>query len=1310
MITKVLKITKMLKIIKPKNIAERIKASKPSKSSTQITMEMVWSVESLLYYPYLLLSLVYLRGYAPAVLSKKLKRLQLFLTLTANRCIEHETSKSSRSADHLTWRYLRMFVDAVKEDLQDLLRHDACLKVAFDDKIPWLQQGLSYISGFLIHLASTSKCTVLAEVNSLQARIEDLAIEAAIVVYSSYNEEMDKTSEALQLKLNHVKPEIDLIQLLTSEATIIAHLKDLSDYVQEALIFLPTFPINSLGWCKEHTKRTELLALIQSLTRQSWSFVNSGSHLAREINGSNVEFFLKFKFIKAAITRMCTGISASSTLDHPTIDLLNFLPINFEVIDSYFNMIKYSKTSSSGRHNMDLVLMGFHEYILDNLLVKDETDLSFTVADEAKKFYDGLLLVAIYLVDHPVQCNGHKKRNESTKVTSSSSVAYGNVSCLTIYGTTGTETKRWKVNVVLQFFVESFKFVSLLKHKATLSPQVLDLTEIAHEELIFLVAILTDLLRQHAELNQFHDLLMCAEVSVHRLSHISESFYGSFMDRGNNEKTWLSLFDYVQEIRSVKVEVRKILYSIAICIKNSTISRNVFDTKSMCASSPSGVIDQLGITYLSDMKQFLKFVEDENDSVLDLENYIGSIKEGLLCLRSLTNHFPEIYDEHDEFYGTKFFGFLENIKLVNKTVSDTCGIKEIDVTVHKVANTSLNLVPSLSANTPRANEEMEGFQEAMNKIKEQLLRGSSELDIISIVGMPGIGKTTLADKIFNDLILTPYFDVHAKCRVTQVYSWKELLLTILNDVLEPADRTEKEDGELANELRQVLLTKRFLILIDDVWDKTAWDDLYMCFRDAQSGSRIILTTRLSDIANYVRCESNTHHLRLFRDDESWTLLQEELFQGERCPPELVDVGFRIAKSCGGLPLFIVLVAGVLKEEKKEADVWKEGKDIHVSKLTRLWQAEGFVQANKEKTTEDAAQDFLEDLISRNLVMAMEKRPNDKVKRGEDMLPEKPEDYRLFVNSSQDEIDLWRPCRSNVCSLKFEMTDPDNLLWPRDLSFIFESFKLVKVLDLESFNIGGIFPSEMQSPIHLRYFAVQTDANSIPSFIAKLSNLETFVVRGLRGEMILPCSLLKMVKLRHIVVKHRASFSLHEYPSESLDNSQLNDLQTFSSPRLSYAIQLNFHMSSISPQKLRELTLSKFRLPWSEISIIGELPNLEILRLLSRAFEGNQWEVNDSEFPELKYLNLDNINISQWSVSDKAFPKLERLVLTKCKQLEEIPSHFGGAISIKSIEVNRCCWSVSNSALEIQRTQHDDMANDAFTVTIQPPDWATRSYS
>ncbi|KAK6789094.1 hypothetical protein RDI58_012893 [Solanum bulbocastanum] len=81
----------------------------------------------------------------------------------------------------------------------------------------------------------------------------------------------------------------------------------------------------------------------------------------------------------------------------------------------------------------------------------------------------------------------------------------------------------------------------------------------------------------------------------------------------------------------------------------------------------------------------------------------------------------------------------------------------------------------------------------------------------------------------------------------------------------------------------------------------------MCFKDTPSESSIILTTRLSNVANYAKYESELHHLRLFRDDESWTLLQQELFQGKSCPPEIVDVGFRIAKKCGGLPLFIVLV-------------------------------------------------------------------------------------------------------------------------------------------------------------------------------------------------------------------------------------------------------------------------------------------------------------------------------------------------------------------------------------------------------------------
>ncbi|KAL3368451.1 hypothetical protein AABB24_009353 [Solanum stoloniferum] len=1187
-------------------------------------------------------------------------------------------------------------------------------------------------------------------------------------------------------------------------------------------------------------------------------------------------------------------------------------------------------------------MTGFHEYIIDNLILKHETDLSFTVADDVKKFYDGLLLLLTYLLDPLSQCSG-----------------FGTIA---IEAESVNSNKSRKSNLVLQFLTVAFKLIecerslmNLQKHKATLEAHILDLIKSSHEELICLRVLLIGVLRQHTVLYEFHNVLMHAEVTANKIAQIIEG--------RSIEEIGLLL----SEIESVHVEVRKVcfqfldaspynmtdgeglirfllkhqdwLLNFDACsipfLKNQIpvikdklfylgsfiaaaivqhrkmhqefkdLVKHVQDIKFVCLfpirdNAPSWCYS----LYLSDVKQFLKFVEtkvdaiclkvpdssshsfpkinglgslycflvklDEMlsskiDSVIDLKLQIGSVKEGLLCLRTLTDHFPEINDEHDEVYSliTRVTAMayeaeyvidscltysyplwykvlwisesVENIKLVNEVVRETCERKKIDVMVHKVKKTSTNLVPSLSANSEGSNEEMESFQEAMDQMKKQLLQGSRQLDVISLVGMPGIGKTTLAEKIYNDPVITSWFDVRAQCRVTQVYSWRGLLLAILSGVLEPIDRNEKEDGELADELRRFLLTKRFLILIDDVWDDKVWDNIHMCFKDARNGSRIILTTRLSNVANYAKCESEPHHLRLFRDDESWTLLQQELFQGKSCPPEIVDVGFRIAKICGGLPLFIVLVAGVLKEKKLiKAELWKEieeslcllnidsleesmsiigfsyrnlpqqlkpcflyfggllkGKDIHVSKLTRLWVAEGFVQANEENGLEDAAECLLEDLISRNLVMGVEKRPNGKLKTcrvhdllhkfclekskqenfllhingftGEDSFPEMSMDYRLFVHSSEDQIDQWQPSRSNVRSLLFNVIDSDNSFFPRNISFIFDSFKLVKVLDLESVNIGGTFPSEIQFLIHLKYFAAKTGGNSIPSCIANLWNLETFVIRGLGGEVILPSSLLKMVKIRNIQVTHRASFSLHENMGESLADSQLDNLETFSTPHFSYGedtemilrkmpklrklscifsgtfgysekvkgkcvlyprLEFLCQLESLKvvsnsypdklphvfsfPSRLRELTLSKFRLPWSQILSIGELPNLKILKLLLRTFEGDEWEVKDSEFRELKYLELENLNIAQWSVSEDAFPILERLVLTKCKRLKKIPSHFDDAVSLKSIEVNWCSLGVANSAKEIQAFQHDEIANDAFKVTIQPPDWDRNS--
>ncbi|KAJ8560581.1 hypothetical protein K7X08_022441 [Anisodus acutangulus] len=1417
-----------------------------------------------------------------------------------------------------------------KGKLTDQLKHKAMLKSKFLDLMENAHEELIFLLGFFMDLFRQN--TELGKLDNLLMLAEVASHKATSTSTCSYESFMDGSSTG-----------------------------EVSDFLQE----IESVKVDASLY-KDQTQITDILPLVQSVTTEAESFISFLSHDSdagepgREMNLLHFQLLLKFKFIKAAIRHICSIISASSKPDHPVIYPLNFLPTNFEAIDSYFTMLKSSKTlSSSDSSKTDDIFMGFHEYILENLLLKDGASLK--LADH------GLLVLVTFLLDPPIQYIECKKQNDLLADIETLAIEAEAAIRLSYEDALDSSQSR-KVSILLHLLTVAFKLIrlernltDLLMHKATLEAQVLDLMENAHGELIFLRVFLMDFLRRHAKLDKVDDLLMRAEVSADKL--ISNCSYESSMVGRNTGEMSLSLSDFIQEIKSVNVEVRELCFQfldesashITVtdlkCLINMlsymlnhlhswgeviSIVRNQIPVIKEKLEFLADILPQFNmhrelkdlmervqnvacgekyviffsvtgdsrtwfhLLYLSDVKQVLNFVETEVkticskcqnvtrinfpktnglgflncflgkleellhsklDLITELNPQIVLVKEGLLCLRFIFTD-----DEHDEVYGLMTSAtemaykaeyvidyclsssyplllksqwiseVVENIKIVTRDVSENCKRKKIDV--NQVAKDHTKRVSSLSANTPGANEEMAGFQDVMDKLKQKLLGGSHELDVISIFGMPGLGKTTLAKKIYSDPTVASQFDVRAVCYVTQVYSWRELLLNVLNDVLEPADRTKTEDGQLANELRQVLLTKRFLILIDDVWDTKAWDDLWMCFKSSHNKSRIILTTRLVEVARYAKCKSEPHHLRFLRDDESWKLLQEELFHGKSCPSELEDVGLGIAKSCGGLPLFIVLVAGVLKEKEKKADLWKEveeslgshnfgsseegmsiigfsyknlpnhlkpcflyfggflrGKDVPVSKLSRVWLAEGFLkEGSKEKGSEDAAQEYLKDLIRRNLVMDMEKRSNGKLKtcRVHDLVhqfcvqkakqdnflvgiyrdqcgdstfySENRKEYRLSIYSKREEFAKWLPSPSGIRSLLFSASSDDSYpTMARDISFMFDCFKLLKVLDLESINIGDTFPSEIRSLIHMRYFAVRTGANSIPSSVADLWNLETFVVKGLRGELKLPRSFLKMFKLRHIHVNSRASFNLHDDICESPDNSQLANLETFSTPCLSYGEdaekilrsmpnlrkmrcifrgsldyskkmgenrvrfpRLDFlnQLESLKlfsdsyptkhphefnfPSKLRELTLSRFRLPWTQISTIAKLPNLEILKLLLKAFEGVHWEVEKLDFPELKCLKLENLDIAQWYVSDDdAFPKLKSLVITKCKQLENIPTHFEDVVSLKSIEVNWCSWPVANSAQEIQTTQQEDMGNYALTVKIQPPDWARR---
>ncbi|XP_016463992.2 late blight resistance protein R1-A-like [Nicotiana tabacum] len=746
-------------------------------------------------------------------------------------------------------------------------------------------------------------------------------------------------------------------------------------------------------------------------------------------------------------------------------------------------------------------------------------------------------------------------------------------------------------------------------------------------------------------------------------------------------------------------------------------------------------------------------------------------------------------------------------------------MQELLNVVDDTMNTTTDHRSSQLVWTPKMKEQFVGFEDVRKELRDQLKKGNYQLDVISIVGMPGLGKTTLAKEIFYDESVIENFDIRAQCCVSQVYKRMDLLLEILHAIGESPSFSTAHDA--ADQLRRTLMRKRYLILVDDVWETSAWDDLRPCFYDAKNGSKIILTTRHIEVANYATCVSFPIHLRMFNDDESWKLLEDRVFGEERCSPSLEEVGRQIAKKCGGLPLSIVVVAGILAKMEKKEESWKqvattlsshihgdtkaivelsyqnlpyhlkpcflyfgaflEDRVIDVSSLTKLWTSEGFIKSCESKRLEDIAEGYLENLIGKNLVFVAKRSSDGKVEacRIHDVMLEfckekaTEENLLLWIIRDQnanpssniyshkqhvqrrlafcevDNLEEWSSSCSLIGSVLFR-SDTDisaRLPVPKPgftISRILQNFKFLKVLDLEHCIVIDFFPTDL---VHMRYFSAEIDQNSIPASIANLSNLETLVLKS-RGQILLPVTLRRMVKLRHLHIAQYFTISNAEKPFDD-DSLKFYDLRTLSQPYFScvedFELMLrkapnireleckykgicsfpfpvleisteletlhiigevvefqHWYPVCISASNLKILKLSVFRLGHEHLSNIGQLQNLQVLELLAIEFDDEEWEVNDDEFPELKVLKLMFCqSLEEWDAVEYSFPKLERLSLRGLENLKEIPSCFVDIQFLQSIEVRECNESVVKSARFIQEFQFEDYQNAALKLSIYP---------
>uniref|UniRef100_A0A0E0BTX2 AAA+ ATPase domain-containing protein n=1 Tax=Oryza glumipatula TaxID=40148 RepID=A0A0E0BTX2_9ORYZ len=225
----------------------------------------------------------------------------------------------------------------------------------------------------------------------------------------------------------------------------------------------------------------------------------------------------------------------------------------------------------------------------------------------------------------------------------------------------------------------------------------------------------------------------------------------------------------------------------------------------------------------------------------------------------------------------------------------------------------------------RKTTELIGINKPKIELTKRLLEydGSSkqQSNIISIVGFGGLGKTTLANSLFQEL--KAKFDSYCFVSVSLNPDINKILKNILLQLDEKKYSHIDEawqTKQLIDKIRDFLNNRRFLCVIDDVWKKPAWDTIKLAVQDAKLGSKIIVTTRNKVVAEHAG--GGVYEMKPLSDDDSRQLFCKRIFDSnDDCPADLCGVTEKILKKCGGVPLAIITTACLLASKPRNSQEW-----------------------------------------------------------------------------------------------------------------------------------------------------------------------------------------------------------------------------------------------------------------------------------------------------------------------------------------------------------------------------------------------------
>ncbi|WVZ13608.1 hypothetical protein V8G54_011174 [Vigna mungo] len=287
----------------------------------------------------------------------------------------------------------------------------------------------------------------------------------------------------------------------------------------------------------------------------------------------------------------------------------------------------------------------------------------------------------------------------------------------------------------------------------------------------------------------------------------------------------------------------------------------------------------------------------------------------------------------------------------------------------------------------------------------------NHLSILSIVGMGGLGKTTLAQHVYNDPKMETKFDIRAWVCVSDHFDILTVTKTILEAITKSKD--DSEDLEMVHgRLKEKLSGKKFLLILDDVWSerREEWEAVRTPLSYGAPGSRILVTTRVEKVAHNMR--SRVHRLKQLEEDEGWTVFEEQALKGDdvELNVEKMEIGRRIVEKCKGLPLALKTIGSLLRTKSSildwksvlESDIWDLQKEVEImpalllsyqhlpshlkicfaycalfpkdyefdkTELILLWMAEGFLHHSQpNKNVEEIGEQYFDDLLTRSFFL------------------------------------------------------------------------------------------------------------------------------------------------------------------------------------------------------------------------------------------------------------------------------------------------------------------------------------------------------